>query len=980
MSAKEKSRRGRGCRRVLLWMLLVPIMLVVLVVGLLGTGIPQREALQRLFASQLKADVHVGGVTLRNPLVIHSLALTDQAARLYAPLVRVDSIATQYRWEPDAPRHIPSMELDGVQLSLRGGGSGNNYQFLYDLLTAPANPDLDVAPWIPENVRVNDLWAEIQYPGYEVRMDNLAAAARLYGLEAGHLSFGAEELAIAWRSELMPGGPQSHVGRLKLELDWKGADVAVSTEMDFGRLAQLEGQLALSTRDGAPYLDVTVPVAVLDDPLWSAILVEHLPTPIRFDTLSLSDVRLGLHALESGLRVDAAELDGTVSRVSIGPDAAPYYEGPLQMALHGSYGDSTSVEGQLTLEEGLALNGQVTVADDGVTGTVELPPWPKGVIQALLPEAYRGAFDVLAPLNGLGGTVSVVQAPDLLDVTATLDARFADDTLEIPLALQLTATPEGEALTVDTELTLNKATVKTTVSGMLGSALKTKNTLSDVVVNAWTEGLLGKEMVPGLSGALTGQVDVEVPPEGPLDIDVALTGMGLGYDTLVLPGDGPTTISGRMNYNLETGHVRGKKLHFAQESVIDLVANDWQMGTDSMKVVAAAETHLSLDAVATLFELASLYGNADIAGGIQIDDKAFILSGFTASSSDLGYTDDWSVPYGSTLTLDGNLAYDYDARRLSFTPGNARIDEGTMLQMEAFHMDMPTDTSPFRMTATPLVLQSDLELLKSFGAITAVREGRATLSSEKLTFSEGDFGGQTRWDIAAEFLALPDEMAELNGLVTTGTYNPGNEEDGKGKVAATSATIYGMPFGAVETGLRLDPTQLYCEGLETTFLGGTVKLDGTLDYRDPAWKTKADLRVARIDLKEFTKTFEPPDVVLTGIVGGTVTMTVSTEGLEALDVDMEATEGLTLNRSMVRQILMSQYVNDAVGNKSVQKIIEKVIGEDEQRPFDRAILELGMEDGLIVGIARLESKSLDVTVDISAQPSAILEAIRSSTE
>lgn len=980
MSAKEKSRRGRGCRRVLLWMLLIPLMMVVLVVGLLGTGIPQREALQRLLASQLKADVQVGGVTLRNPLVIHSLALTDQAARLYAPLARVDSIATQYRWEADAPRHISSVELNGVQVSLRGGGGANNYQFLYDLLTAPANPDLDVAPWIPETVRVNDLWAEIQYPGYEVRMDNLAAAARLYSLEAGHLSFGAEELAIAWRSELMPGGPQSHVGRLELALDWEGSDVAVATEMDFGRLAQLEGQVALSTRDGAPYLDVTVPTAVLDDPLWSAILVEHLPTPIRFDTLSLSEVRLGLHALESGLRVDAAELDGTVSRVSIGPDEAPYYEGLLQMALHGSYGDATSVEGQLTIDDGLALKGQITVADDGLTGMVELPAWPKGVIQALLPEAYRGTLDIFAPLDELGGTATVAQGPEGLEVTAKLDARFGGDAMEIPVALALATTPEGEALTVDTEMTLDKATVKTQVAGTLGGALQTRNTLSGVVVNAWTNALMGKVMVSGLAGALTGRVDVEIPPESPLDIDVELTGKGLGYDTLVLPGEGPTTISGRLHYDLDAGDVRGKKLHVAQESVIDLVATDWHMLTDPMKVVAAAETHLSLDAVATLFALSDLYGNADIAGGIRIDDKAFTLSGFTASSHDLGYTDDWSVPYGSILTLDGNLAYDYDARRLSFTPGNARIDEGTTLQIDAFHMDMPGETSPFRMTATPLMVQSDLELAKSYGFITAVREGKANLFSEELTFSEGSFGGQTRWDIAAEFLALPDEMAELNGLVTSGTYNPGNEEDGKGTVAASSLTIYGMPFGAMTTGLRLDPTQLHCEALETTFLGGTVKLDGTLDYRDPAWKTTADLRVARIDLKEFTKTFEPPDVVLTGIVGGTVTMTISAEGLEALDANMEATEGLTLNRSMVRQILMSQYVNDAVGNKSVQKIIEKVIGDDEQRPFDRAILELGMEDGLIVGVARLESKSLDVTVDISAQPSALLEAIRSSTE
>jgi hypothetical protein len=44
------------------------------------------------------------------------------------------------------------------------------------------------------------------------------------------------------------------------------------------------------------------------------------------------------------------------------------------------------------------------------------------------------------------------------------------------------------------------------------------------------------------------------------------------------------------------------------------------------------------------------------------------------------------------------------------------------------------------------------------------------------------------------------------------------------------------------------------------------------------------------------------------------------------------------------------------------------------------VITLHLEDGLVVGVARLESKNLDVTVDIKAEPEAILQAIQSAAE
>ncbi len=79
---------------------------------------------------------------------------------------------------------------------------------------------------------------------------------------------------------------------------------------------------------------------------------------------------------------------------------------------------------------------------------------------------------------------------------------------------------------------------------------------------------------------------------------------------------------------------------------------------------------------------------------------------------------------------------------------------------------------------------------------------------------------------------------------------------------------------------------------------------------------------------------------------------------------------------MVEQILLSQQVAGVTGGKTLGKVVQKVIGEGEQRPFDRATMDLGFEGGRITGQARLESEQLNLTIDIKADPEALLEALR----
>jgi hypothetical protein len=223
-------------------------------------------------------------------------------------------------------------------------------------------------------------------------------------------------------------------------------------------------------------------------------------------------------------------------------------------------------------------------------------------------------------------------------------------------------------------------------------------------------------------------------------------------------------------------------------------------------------------------------------------------------------------------------------------------------------------------------------------------------------------------------------MGSIASLAHAGKYNPASGEVGGGPLSVGPFKVYEIPFGATSTEVKVTPEEISCTTFETSFLGGTLALGGEVKYREANYPGTVRAEASALDLEQFTQTFKPPDVVMTGKVNGTADLTVSAEGLVDLNVDLTASEDLTLNQAAVRQILMQQYVNDAVGSKQIQKVIEKVIGKDEQRAFEKAVIKLHLEDGLVVGVARLESKNLDVTVDIKAEPEAILQAIQSAAE
>jgi hypothetical protein len=85
---------------------------------------------------------------------------------------------------------------------------------------------------------------------------------------------------------------------------------------------------------------------------------------------------------------------------------------------------------------------------------------------------------------------------------------------------------------------------------------------------------------------------------------------------------------------------------------------------------------------------------------------------------------------------------------------------------------------------------------------------------------------------------------------------------------------------------------------------------------------------------------------------------------------------MTMNRDLVEQLLASEYLSGMSGGKQVSQMLRDVVGDAPQIPFTGAAIKLGLEAGRITGTARLESEKLNLTLDIKADPGALLEALR----
>jgi len=912
------------------------VLAVLLAVLSLGQGWKQ-SLLQSFIAGVSGGGVQVSEVRLFPALRLAQIRLFDPGAEA-RPAVVLSGVEVHYL---SALRGGDArIQVEKATLEVDTRPDTENAIFIRTFLQAPASP-----PPVPIAVSVVALEIKASLPQGTLSISDGKAEYATTGPVA-ELRLGGER-----PTQFVPVDTQippiESAGSVELRYVATANDLVVETRADLTGLAEWAARLERKGADGAlkglvEHADVR---GVTLSPLLSAIAGQR----IYFDRLLTlapgtaerpwPDFRL--EGLEAG-PVDEVYLQGDFDvQLAEGP--------PLSLVLREA--DTVVIEAALGEEGALSLSSprQSMAAWSGrsplLRGMLASAPGIDAV-------AFRGARGATgADTAALSGTLEFGVGKGQLVVA--LEQQTSDAPVQVRAAL------EG-AGSLEAELGLGE-----------GGLEQVRAKLSGLQSTRWADAILGGGWQGMATYPLTGSVDVDVEA-GNYTVAADVGG------TLALAGarEGTKPTEARVRagfrYELATGALSSGSLGLTWKDVVDarLEQASGLVGAGTFQAVLKLGADLA--AVGSAAGLRGYSGEIEASGPISRGKDGTWQGDISAEGMNL-ILGGFSTPYDTPVSLKAKMQADAKLEMLRATTFTASM--GARGELTAENARVNLASSVLDLSADRMGGSIALELLAARGYLDE-GDGTLTFSGTKVGTAGGVFRGELALGLNFKTLTLPDKLAVMSDAAGNWEFTLGETLGGPGGEFRVGEVLAGGARGADFTGEAVPAGQgVALNGMRLGLFGGTVQGDARVGLLEEGMPFRFSGRVEGIDLARFTEEFQPPDVKVTGIVAGDITAGIRGGQLSEFDLHLKATEGVSVNRDMVRQILMSQQVGGFTGAKSVGKVLEQIVGNTEQRPFDSVEVDLGLEHGRIAGKALMKSKSLDFTVDIKADPEAILAAI-----
>lgn len=379
-------------------------------------------------------------------------------------------------------------------------------------------------------------------------------------------------------------------------------------------------------------------------------------------------------------------------------------------------------------------------------------------------------------------------------------------------------------------------------------------------------------------------------------------------------------------------------------------------------------------------DLADVGGLAGLDGwGGQIDAKGTLHTLTGTPGGEFSVTvvnvvnDQFSMPLDVPLSL--TTKFNLVGLELALNDFKASMPDGTDIAFKTGAAGVSLAGTGF--SAQELTAALPASFLAAMGYLES-GTGQVTLKASQAAWVGGKLSTAMQYQLALETLVLPDKLAAATALRGSGNVGiAGDKVSAEGTLSAGKIVMGGATLEEVSTVVHSAESALVLDQIRGRLFGGAVAGTLKVEPLEAGYPLTLDARLEGGGLDVFTREVQPPNVNLSGAITGDLQVGLRGEEFTALDLNLEAANGLTINRAMVQQLLMSQQVSVATGSKTVGKVLDKIVGAEEQRPFDTATLQLGLGEGRIVGDATLKSKALNLTVDIKADPGAFWEALKS---
>ncbi|MBI2423832.1 MAG: YdbH domain-containing protein [Candidatus Hydrogenedentes bacterium] len=873
-----------------------------------------------------------------------------------APVLSISNLEAPWRWPARDGRYIDSFSASDATLQIQSGDTmESNLGFVIGLLNAPSS-GIDPMPYIPRTIDIAQIKAGIYLQDWHTRLQGLALAASIDAIDRAHLRLYANDAAIEWRNPLSNAVESSSFELSSASVTGTPAGYEAQLELHAPDLADIT-LAARMADEGAMHIDV--PAATLYPAYWRGLAAGLTGLDLQFDPIQIEGAAFEGSKQGATWENWTAQAGLHTPHFSLAVPEIAAAEGPLSISLSGSQEEALHATVSASFGEGqhlsLSSEGKDPISwsatSEGIPA-VWLAPAAARVNNAVLNQFIQESH---LALNAAGTWTS-----GTLKGNAELNFTQAGRALK-PLVLNFERGADHFEAALESrqeDALLRLALRQQQDSGMLVEASATA-----LPIAAWWP----QPLPLGLDGLITASVSADFTDVGNVPWQATLQSDRIGSTATGWPESMPLQAS--LTGAIETpGTVRvSGEAAFGGGNMLKLEDTRYAAGT----LTTSLECAIYLEDWAAFGGVPDLYGDLVVQASLQAAGEQ-LTGNFTATAERLGHGD-FALPYRSAITLQSQATWNTATRAGVLNELQMALPPGTAISSASVDLN-PLETGyDIAMKATRI--ESDLAQLAKLGY---AESAEGTFNADLPLLHAG--GGELRVEatgiaITAATLFLSDGGPRFFDLSLSGAgnYAPGEQitgalqasrvESGGARITAISGT---WNFG--DAGLKFSP-------LNATLFGGAVEASAVLQPLTEGLPITFNATFENVDLAAFTTEMKPPDVNLTGIVRGTVQVAIAAGQLTLFEAHLEANEGVTINRDMVESILLSQQFGGVTG-AAVTRTLRKVLGDEPQRPFDSAAMDLTLEDGRITGDARLESESLGLTVDIKADPKAILEALR----
>ncbi len=915
---------------------------------------------QRIFGARI--NLWLEG---RNPLYVRGLTIQGDND---TPLLYADAVSLRYRFSPfPTPPRIKSVDALGLRLHVDGRNPDNpNYAFLLSHLEA-GDSNTDASYWFPETFSASEISIRADMPDWSAAVTGLRVEARMEAMNDITASIHGRETRAAWQSGFAwPDVPET-AGNVSATFGRTPESVTLATTIDLPDFLVLDGE-GVFIMEPTPQVRLNMDSLELNGPLFGMLLSLYAPLDITFEAATIAPLHLNASLRDKFPLIEDAEIDAHVKNLALNYDGRPWYSGDLRIHATGSHETYAEAQWATTFGQGQRISGTFAADEAGIGLDATLADWTAAHIISLWPEPLVSYKPYLPEFQHVGATLSCRFQDDTITLDTTLSPLLSSGTTAA-IAASGTYTLQEHEASIQGRMTLGDG--HCTFQAAMGPATPLTATLSVEQMNA-SEALLLTPLptLKDLDALVSATMDIQREENGAYHFSLTARTPTPAYGAWKLPEtfDAPElSANGVLDADFSSIIADGA-LRLTEGVDVNLHAFHYNI-RDS-HIAARFNGSAELATLGPVFDQHDLWGDMTVAGAFSMHNwRNGEISPLHLSFDPLGY-DHISLPYGQPLTLDLPIRFDLETLSVDAGPVHAALDEGTHFSADTIQV-----TPEGIMISSSLLFESDFSPLVAKQYLAAA-DGRIMVKVEDFAYDDTGLGGIATYNVNASQITLPENLANMQGVTLAGTASLRPHPSGKGTLRIDESLVGGITLRQTTGSFTLNEDRIVIENTNLSLLGGGVT--GGIELRpfEAGIPIIVSGEANDIDLRLFTNEFDPPSLVLTGLVNGTFEAGFTSQQLTMLNVDLAAHENFSMNRDMVEQLLLQQYVGEMTGSRQMARMLESVIGKDAQRSFDSARLKLGLEDERIAGYAKLESAALDLTIDIMADPQAVLEALR----